>query len=168
MKQLFTVTLLILSLTITAQNTATTKSIESKDIYILLKNTTPSNYIKAVKLTKEQISSIANIEDRVIALLKNVQNIDFDAIVTRDGNTARLYKYKAAKSKAIIPNYFGKEVYFLSKPTKKYKTIITQEIVSADLQKPFHVIAKKYSENEKVSFDAVIISGSKADYIQYK
>jgi len=168
MKQLITVTLLIISLTTIAQNTAIPSNIKSKDLYVFIKNNTPSNFVKTVKLTKQQITSINSLDNRIQTIIDNASNIDFDAIITRDGNTAQLVKYKTSKEKATTHNYFGKEVYFLSNPTKKYTVLETKEIASADLKKTFYHIGKNYSVNENITFDAVIISGNKAEYIQYK
>lgn len=168
MKQLFTVTLLVISLITTAQNTATPSNIKGKDIYVMLMNTTPSDFVKTVQLTKDQESKVETFDNRIQTILGNAANSDFDALVTRDGNTFQLMKYKSVKTAANVANYFGKEVYFYSTPTKKYKTIESKEINSADLKKPFYNIAANYSKNDNATYDAVVISGNKAEYIQYK
>ncbi|MDG1477914.1 MAG: hypothetical protein P8Q14_12260 [Vicingaceae bacterium] len=168
MKHLFTITLIIFSLITTAQNTAKPSNIEGKDIYVLSVNTTPSSFVKNVQLTKEEIAGITDFESRIKTILNKEKNIDFDAIITRDGNTIKLVKYKSTSIDAKIPNYFGKEVYFFSTPTKKYKVVSSKEINATDLQKAFYTVANKYSKNDELSFDAVIISGNKAAYIQYK
>lgn len=168
MKQLFTVTLLIISLITTAQNTAKPIQFEGKDIYVMSVNTTSSDFVENVQLTKNQNAEITNLEDRLKAILSNATGASFDAIVTRDGITAQLMKYKSGKTDASIPNYFGKEVYFFSTPTKKYKVVANKKIDTTDLQKAFYTVANKYSKNNEISFDAVIISGNKAEYIQYK
>jgi len=168
MKELFTITLLVISLITTAQNTATPANIEGKDIYALLVNTTPSDFVETVKLTKEQIVSITDFQHRIETLLNNAKSTDFDAIVTRDGSTVQLIKYKSVTTEANIPNYFGKEVYFLSNPSKGYKVLATKIITKTDLTKSFYDVAYNYSKNENVIYDAVIISGDHAQYIQYK
>jgi len=161
MKQLFTITLLVISLITTAQNTATPANVEGKDIYALLVNTTPSDFVETVQLTKEQMVSITDFQHRIETLLSN-------AIVTRDGSTVQLIKYKSVTTEANVPNYFGKEVYFLSNPSKKYKVVATKTITTTDLTKSFYAVAYNYSQNENVLYDAVIISGEHAQYIQYK
>jgi hypothetical protein len=168
MKQLFTITLLVISLITTAQNTATPANLEGKDIYALLVNTTPSDFVETVQLTKEQMVSITDFQHRIETLLSNATSTDFDAIVTRDGSTVQLIKYKSVTTEANVPNYFGKEVYFLSNPSKKYKVVATKTITTTDLTKSFYAVAYNYSQNENVIYDAVIISGEHAQYIQYK
>jgi hypothetical protein len=100
--------------------------------------------------------------------LSNAKSTDFDAITTRDGSSVQLIKYTSAKTKANMLNYFGKEVYFLATPTNKYKVIETKTITKADLKKSFHDVSFKYSKNDNITYDAVIISGNNAQYIQYK
>ena len=51
MKKIFTLTLLAISLITTAQNTATPNSIQGKDIYALLINTTPHDFVENIELT---------------------------------------------------------------------------------------------------------------------
>jgi len=168
MKQLITIILLAISLITTAQSAATPNSIQGKDIYVLSINTTPSDFVENVKLTKEQMVSITDFDNRIQTLLNSAKSTDFDAIVTRDGNSVQLIKYKSAKTEANLPNYFGKEVYFLSTPSRKYKVIATKTITKTDLEKSFYDVAYKYSKNENTTYDAVIIFGETAQYIQYK
>jgi len=168
MKQLFTIILLAISLITTAQNTATPTSIQGKDIYVMLVNTTPHDFVETVQLTKEQMATITGFENRIETLLNNATSTDFDAMITRDGSTVQLIKYKSKKTPTNIPNYFGKEVYFLSNPLRKYKIITTKTIAKTDLKKSFVNVANIYSKNDNITFDAVIISGKNAQYIQYK
>ncbi len=168
MKQLFTITLLIFSLTSIAQTTATPNKVDGKDLYVQNTNTTPADFVENITLTKKQISTVSNIEQRIKLLLSNAKSSNYDLITTRDGNTVQLYKYKGSVTKANVPNYFGKTVYFLAMPTKKYNVISTKEIDNSDLKTSFYEISLKYSKNDKVNYDAVIISGNSAQYIQYK
>lgn len=168
MKQLLAITLLVFSLGAIAQNTATPSKIKGKDLYIQLINTTPSVFVENVTLTKEQVLTVSNIEERINLLLNNAKTDNYDFLMTRDGNTVQLYKYTSTVVEPNVPNYFGKEVYFLSNPTKKYNVLSTKEISSNDLKESFYQIALKYSKNDDISYDAVIISGNTAQYIQYK
>lgn len=170
MKQLFTLALIVISLITNAQNTATPSQVGGKDIYVLLVNSMPYDHIETVQLTKDQIANSSNFESKIATILSSAKSNDFDAITTRDGVTVQLIKYKnvANKVDAKMPNYFGKEVYFFSTPTKKYKVIATKEIPTADLQKSFYQVASIYYKNENVTYDAVIISENNAQYIQYK
>jgi hypothetical protein len=168
MKQLFTVILLVISLIATAQNSAKPSNIDGKDIYVLLVNTTPSEIVGNVNLSQEQMAAVTNFESRIQSLLNKATGKDFDAITTRDGNSAQLIKYKTTKTLANVPNYFGKEVYFFSVPTKKYIIKESKEITENDLKQPFYSVAANYSKNDNEIYDAVIISGNKAEYIKYK
>lgn len=170
MKQLFTITLLVLSLISTAQNTASPTNIGGKDIYVLLVNISEYDVVDNVKLTKEQIATTSNFEESIHFLINKVKIAEYDAISTRDGESAQVLKYKnkTGAEKANVPNLFGKEMYFLSNPTKKYKVVATKEITETDLKKSFYNVSSIYSKNENVVFDAVIISGNIAQYIQYK
>ena len=114
------------------------------------------------------MGAITNFDNRIKTLISNAKSTDFDAIVTRDGSSVQLIKYKGAKTVANVPNYFGKEVYFLSIPTKIYEVVATEIITKADLKKLFYNVASIYHKNEKITYDAVIISGENAQYIQYK
>jgi len=133
MKQLFTIILLAISLITIAQNKATPTTIEGKDIYVLLVNIPPSDFVETVQLTKEQMVSISDFENRLETLISNAKSSDFDAMVTRDGSIVQLIKYKSSKEAAHVINYFGKEVYFLSTPIKKYKVVATKTITKTDL-----------------------------------
>lgn len=168
MKQLFAIILLIISSAAIAQNTATPSKVDGKDLYIQLINTTSYDFVENVRLTKEQIAASSTLEERIKNLLSNAKSSEFDALMTRDGNSVQLIKYKEQPKVANVPNYFGKEVYFLSNPTKKYNIISTKEITNSDLKKSFYKISKLYSNDETISYDAVIISGNKVDYIKYK
>ncbi len=59
-------------------------------------------------------------------------------------------------------------MYFLATPTKKYKVVSTKEIKETDLIKSFYEVASIYSKNSQVAYDAVIISGTTAEYIEFK
>jgi len=169
MKQLLTITLLVFSIITTAQNTATPAKIEGKDIYVLLVNTNPTDFVESVNLSKEQATSATDFNTRIQLLISLASTQDYDAITTRDGKSVQLIKYKDNKNitKANVPNYFGKEVYFLSNPTKKYKVVETKEITKEDAKNVFYNVASTYAKNDNVTFDAVIISNKQVKYIQY-
>ena len=170
MKTIITTTLITMSLFATAQNTATPSNIEGKDIYVLLVNTNAYDFVETVQLSKEQETTVANFGDRIKMLLSNAKSKNFDAITTRDGNTVQLIKYKSSSTitTATVPNYFGKEVYFLSNPTKKHKVIATKELTADDLKKHFYKVAESYTKDDAIVYDAVVISENKVQYIVYK
>lgn len=169
MKQLFTITLLAISLITTAQNTATPDKIEGKDIYVFLINTNPADFVESVNLTKELATSTTDFNTRIKLILSKASTKNYDAITTRDGVSVQLVKYKDPKNvaKANVPNYFGKEVYFLSIPTKKYKVLETKELNKEDAKKAFYTVASEYTKNDNITFDALIISNQQVQYIEY-
>jgi uncharacterized protein (UPF0332 family) len=165
------VLLLIVSIATNAQTTAKAENINGKEILVLVK--TANNYtdVGVVNLTNEQIKQTSNLEDRIKMFLANATSNDYDAIYTRDGVTARLIKYNENTQikEGILPTSFKKEAYFLSTPTKEYSVVNSKKITAEDMHLSFNKIIQTYINNvQELTYDALLITKDKVEYIVYK
>lgn len=159
------------SVALKAQNKAIPSNIDGKDIYVLLVNTNKNTSAGNLSLTKDQLNNIHTFEDRIQLILKNAPTSNFDAITTRDGNSIQFIKYQNKENitPANVPNYSGKEVYFLSKPVKEYSIIDSRLASTEELSSSFYNLANKLVKaDNKKKFDAIIVSNEKIEYIRFK
>lgn len=172
MKNIFITTIfLVASITINAQNKANPIKVNNKAIYALLINTNKTIPTGKLSLTKEQLNTVTNFENRIQLILKNAPTDNYDAISTRDGITVQFLKYQKSDeiTEANIPNYFGKEVYFLSNPIKDYSVIKSRLATTEEIISPFYYLAKKLVKvGYKKKFDAIIVNKDTIEYIKYK
>jgi len=164
-----TVFVLLATFSIAQNRSAEPEKIEDKDVYVFLP---PNNYTLSefAHLTKEQINQTSSLEERVSLAIQQSTK-DYNALYTRDGITFQLLKYKGGKQKKYTSFVMSKkEVYFLSIPKKKYRTIDTKTIVETDLNRSFYQIAATYSSQNTSDkdFDAIIVSKGKIEYIKFK
>lgn len=167
---LITAAFLLLTIVSTAQSNATPLKVEDKDVFVFFP---PSKYtiVENVRLANEQISELTSVEEKLQIAVKSSTN-NFDAIYTRDGISMMFVNYFEASEKVIThPKIISKkEIYFLSTPAKRYKTIATKTIQKNEMNQSFYKIAEDYI-NEKPSdklFDAIIVSGDKVEYILFQ
>jgi hypothetical protein len=160
---------IIFSGIIIAQEKGQPTKIKGKDIYTLLVNKTEFNNVGTVKLTEEQINSTTSLEERMELFIKNADS-DFDLIMTRNGLSAILMKYKDGVE--ILPGNVikiqGKDVYLLSSPLKKYDVLESKKILNKEIIMPFNKIVEESIKSMDKDFDAVLIKNNTVDYIVYQ
>ena len=155
---------------IQAQENATPNKVNGKDVYVLLLNKLEYKNVGSVNLNVAQIEGVSTIEERIKLFIKNTQ-LDFDAIMTRNGNSAMLMKY-TQKPKVIVGSVIkisNKDVYFFSQPVKKYNSIDSKLITKTEMSQGFNDIVDTYLKNAAdFTYDAIIITKDKVEYIIYK
>tara|TARA_R110001592_G_scaffold102391_1_gene289158 strand:- start:608 stop:1123 length:516 start_codon:yes stop_codon:yes gene_type:complete len=153
-----------------AQKAIKPMNIDGKDVYALSLINTEFDIIKWVDLTDEQINNSKTVEGRLTQFIKDLPTTDFDALMTRDGKSALLMKYKVnnEETSCRLVSGFAKDVYFLSVPSKQYKIIEARKLTVEEIHLPFNKIVKNNINYEGLKFDGIIISSDKVEYIVYK
>lgn len=163
--------MLLLSVTITikAQETANLIQVKGKDVYAVLLNNVEFKSVGNVDLTDGQINTATNLEERIKLFIKN-STAKYDALMTRNGNTAMLMQYvdKSKSPKGKVVKNLDKEIYFLSTPTKKYSVVGQKELSIEEVRLPFSQIINDAISNVDKQFDAVIIKSNVVEYIVFK
>lgn len=172
MKKIFsTLAILMTALVINAQNKANPTTIEGKDIYTLLINTNRTTPVGNVTLTQGELQKANSFEERIQFILNKAPQANYNAIVSRDGISVQFVKYvnPANVTEANVPNYSGKEVYFLSNPTKEFTVVNSRLATKEEISSSFYKMAIQLTkEGNKKKFDAIIVSNDKIEYIRYK
>lgn len=160
--------LFIVSISAKAQNTAILNQIKGKDVYALLLTKTEFNNVGTVNLTNEQINSTSSLEERIELFIKN-SSVKFDALMTRNGNTAMLMEYvdKSKEPKGGVIKNLDKEIYLLSTPTNKYSVVNIKGLTKGDVRLPFDQIISNAINAVNKPFDAIIIRSNKVEYILF-
>jgi len=171
MKNLLLITISALSLSFaTAQESFKVKNINNKDIYFLSLPTSEYQTVGSVTLNSSDLSDVKTLEDRFLAAFDKYSSLGFDAIITREGKTISFIKYTTTKSNntGVTANSFGKEIYFLAKPSKKYKVLKTQPVKKETIQ---HVMLltdiREWIAQDNES-EAIIIENDNISFIKYK
>lgn len=171
MKKIILIALLLVTITVNAQSTAKAQKINGKEIFVLTKIANDYTDVGSVHLTSEQIKQTSNLEDRMKMVIANAKTNDYDAIYTRDGVTARLIKYNGNTQikEGVLPTSFKKDTYFFALPTKDYEVVTSKEIPLTDLYLTFNQLINRYIDNaQDLTYDALLITKDKVEYITYK
>ncbi|MGE3653520.1 MAG: hypothetical protein AB7G22_05320 [Flavobacteriales bacterium] len=172
MRKIITITgLLLIVVSLNAQQLAQPVKINSKDIYALSLVNEEFTSIENVKLTEQEIASSNSMEERIQLFLNKAATKEFDAIMTRTGTSATLIKYKKPTSNvnAKLAGNSTKDVYFLSIPLKKYKQVHSVALDKTDFILSFNQLVEKYL-NQAISstFDGLLIENKQVKYIVYE
>ncbi len=163
--------ILLMVVSLHAQQMAQPLKIDGKDIYALSLVNEEFTSVESVKLTEQEIASANGIEERMQLFISKATTKGFDAVMTRTGTSATLIKYKNPTSNTFtkLAGNFAKEVYFLSTPVKKYQQVAKVTLVKADFALPFNQLVDKYlSQDAPAVFDALVIENQEAKYIVYE
>lgn len=172
MKKYILIAILLLTVVFgNAQNIIKPSQVLAKDVYVLTKPSTEFTKVKWIDLTENQINGTNSIEDRLELFIKKSKDLDFDAVMTRDGKSVLLMKYNKSNQEPScnLIDFLGKDVYFLSIPSKKYTEIKIKSITKDVVHLPFNKIVEKYMNSEKgLEFDAIIVDNNEVKFIAYK
>jgi len=171
-KYISIISILLVTFSVQAQQIVKPINLKDKVIYTSLFNSDGFSHVASVHLTKEQIAQTSNLEQRLELFIANVSEYDYDVLMTRDGNTAILKKYKttAADVNDVVKiNNQDKEVYFLSAPAKEYDLVKSKSLSNEEVHQSFNQIITTNINNEKeLEFDALVVESDKVKYIIYK
>ncbi|MCB9361176.1 MAG: hypothetical protein H6588_07745 [Flavobacteriales bacterium] len=171
MKKIISIALLFATITVNAQSTAKAEKINGKEIFVLTRIANDYTDVGSVHLTSEQIKQTRNLEDRIKIVIANAKTNDYDAIYTRDGVTARLIKYNenVQITEGVLPVSFKKDAYLFSLPTKEFTVVKSKVMTLDDVHLSFNKIISTYIENaQDLTYDALLITKDKVEYIIYK
>lgn len=172
MKNIISVAILLLVITITkAQTTATATIINNKDVNFLLKTSKEFAYKGSVHLSDDQILQTKNLEDRAKLFISNAPTQDFDGIFSRDGRTAILMKYTGehGTSQGTLLASFKKDIYMLSNPVKEYNVLKSLPMTLEEIQSQLPKLIDSYIEKSTdLTYDALLITKDKVEFILYK
>lgn len=172
MKSIITITsLLLMVVSLNAQQMAQPVKINGKDIYALSLVNEEFISVESVKITEQEINSTKSIEERIQLFINKATSKSFDAIMTRTGTSATLIKYKnpTGNTLAKLTDTFEKDIYFLAVPLKKFKQIQAVELDKTDYALSFNQLVEKYiSQATPKIFDALLIENKQIKYIVYE
>ncbi|HRN42264.1 MAG TPA: hypothetical protein PK649_09355 [Vicingus sp.] len=172
MKSIITITsLLLMVVSLNAQQMAQPVKINGKDIYALSLVNEEFISVESVKITEQEINSTKSIEERIQLFINKATSKSFDAIMTRIGTSATLIKYKnpTGNTLAKLTDTFEKDIYFLAVPLKKFKQIQAVELDKTDYALSFNQLVEKYiSQATPKIFDALLIENKQIKYIVYE
>lgn len=172
MKSIITITsLLLMVVSLNAQQMAQPVKIDGKDIYALSLVNEEFISVESVKLTEQEIANTNGIEERMQLFVNKATSKSFDAIMTRTGTSATLIKYKnpTGSTHTKLTDAFEKDIYFLAVPLKKFKQIQVVELDKTDYALSFNQLVEKYiSQATPKIFDALLIENKQIKYIVYE
>lgn len=154
---------------VNAQQMAQPTRIENKDIYVMSIVNEEFISVENVKLTEQEIATTNSIEEKIKLFVSKASTQNFDAIMTRTGNSATLIKYKNPTSNVIAKptDSFGKVVFFLSTPTKKYTVIDEKKLSIEEVRLPFNELISNAINASSKPFDAVMIKNNKVEFLVF-
>lgn len=171
-KYLLISSILLISFSLKAQQIVKPIDMKGKTVYTSLFNSNELIKVGSVHLSQEQIATTHNLEDRMALFISNASAYDYDVLMTRDGNTAILKKYKttaASMDEVVKINSHDKAIFFLSQPDKEYKAVKTKRLTKEEMHQAFHQIITHAIHNEKeLVYDALVIESDEVKYIVYK
>lgn len=169
MRNLLIILAVLFSSIVTAQQKAQPININGKDVYTLLLSQTEFENVGVVKLNQNQINSTTSIEKRMKLFIENT-TVDFDAIMSRNGISAILMKYKnnVDENNGKVIQLLRKDVYLLATPLSNFVVVETQNIPQEEIQKPFNQIVENLIKSNNNDFEGLIIKDNKVDFIKYK
>jgi hypothetical protein len=171
MRKIISIALLFVTITVNAQSTAKAGKINGKEIFVLTKIANDYTDVGSVHLSNEQIKQTSNLEERMKMFIANAKTNDYDAMYTRDGVTARLIKYNgnAQIKEGILPSSFKKDAYLFSLPTKEFTVVESKMMSKEEIHLSFNKIISVYIDNaQDLTYDALLITKDKVEYISYK
>jgi hypothetical protein len=172
MRKIITITgLLLMVVSLSAQQMAQPVKINGKDIYALSLVNEEFTSVESVKLTEQEIANTNGVEERMQLFLNKATTKGFDAVMTRTGTSATLIKYNnpASNVNAKLAGNFTKDVYFLSIPLKKYKQVHVAAFDKTDFILSFNQLVEKYlNQATPNTFDGLLVENKQVKYIVYE
>lgn len=161
----------LLSIVLDAQEKATAINFHGVDVYVMM---TPTESFTQVgqtifEPTKKKMSNTEWLD----AVMQQSPVKEFDAIVTRNGNTITYIQYKnhPTEKSGIITNLRSNsvDVYYFSIPTKNYTVISSASMGSLNSFVGFYdIIGELTTRKVKLEYDAIIVGLTDVQYIIYK
>lgn len=157
-------------------STVKVDQIESKDIYVIHFPQGDYDRVGTIKLE----SNKGNIIDQVKLMINqaNSEDLDYDAIYTRDGQVGTCIKYKSdaeSSAEARFVRSDEKAMYILSKPSAAYDVIgkteikLSESINLREFMNQALDLAKAKEADENIVIDGVISeNGHSLSFIKYK
>ena len=171
MKNLFLIiSLVCYSFLSEAQTKAIPLNFHGVDVYAMMSPVNPFTQVGQITFMSEH-KELSNTE-WLNAVVQLAPVLDFDAIVTRNGQHISYIQYKSKDAERIgyltnlKVNYV--DVFYFSKPNKGYTVIGKQTIENNNTSATFYTIIDEYTLRKfKLKYDAIIVGENEVQYIAY-